>query len=101
MVQDILPSVLPAVVAELREWTVSLRLNAARCLQSVLLLAQGAASAHLPHLLPPLCSAAGDEDQQVAQYVVQAAQVGSSCMPEYCTSADPIKTQPRQIRHVQ
>ncbi len=75
MVQDILPSILPAVVADLREWTVSLRLNAARCLQSVLLLAGAASSAHLPYLLSPLCSAAGDEEGQVAQYVVQAAQV--------------------------
>lgn len=75
MVQSILPSILPAVVADLREWTVPLRLNAARCLHSVLLLAGAAVSAHLPHLLVPLCSAAGDEDAQVAQHVVQAAQV--------------------------
>ena len=76
MVQDMLGAILPTVTAALREWTVLLRLNAARCLQSLLLLAQGAVSAHLPHLLHPLCSAAGDEDQQVAQCVVQSAQVG-------------------------
>ena len=75
MVQDILPAILPAVVADLREWTVSLRLNAARCLQSVLLLAGAAVSPHLPHLLGPLCTAAGDDEEQVAHYVVQAAQV--------------------------
>ena len=75
MVQDILTAILPPIVADLREWTISLRLNAARCLHSVLLLSGGAVSAHLPHLLSPLCSAAGDEDAEVALYVVQAAQV--------------------------
>lgn len=85
MVQDILPAILPAVVADLREWTVSLRLNAARCLQSVLLLAGAAVSAHLPHLLGPLCTAAGDEEERVAHYVVQAAQV---CLPGSFCGAD-------------
>ncbi|KAA6419548.1 MAG: hypothetical protein FRX49_10473 [Trebouxia sp. A1-2] len=75
MVQDILPAILPSVVTDLREWTVALRLNAARCLQSIFVLAGAAPSAHLPHLLSPLCSAAGDEEEQVAHYVVQAAQV--------------------------
>ncbi len=78
MVQDILPAILPSVVADLREWTVALRLNAARCLQSIFVLAGAAPSAHLPHLLNPLCSAAGDEEEQVAHCVVQAAQVSSS-----------------------
>ena len=78
MVQDVLPAILPSVVAELREWTVALRLNAARCLQSIFVLAGAAPSAHLPHLLSPLCSAAGDEEEQVAHYVVQAAQVSDS-----------------------
>jgi len=78
MVQDILPAILPSVVADLRDWTVALRLNAARCLQSIFVLAGAAPSAHLPHLLSPLCSAAGDEEEQVAHYVVQAAQVSDS-----------------------
>ncbi len=78
MVQDILPAILPSVVADLREWTLALRLNAARCLQSIFVLAGAAPSAHLPHLLNPLCSAAGDEEEQVAHYVVQAAQVSDS-----------------------
>ena len=81
MVHDILPAILPPIVADLREWTISLRLNAARCLHSVLLLSRGAVSAHLPRLLSPLCSAAGDEDTQVALYVVQAAQV---CTRQFC-----------------
>lgn len=75
MLQSILPAVLPPIVADLREWTIGLRLNAARCLHSVLLLSGAVVSPHLPHLLSPLCNAAGDEDAQVAQYVVQAAQV--------------------------
>ena len=78
MVQDILPAILPSVVADLREWTLALRLNAARCLQSIFVLAGVAPSAHLPHLLNSLCSAAGDEEEQVAHYVVQAAQVSKS-----------------------
>lgn len=75
MVQDILQAILPPIVADLREWTISLRLNASRCLQSVLLLSGAAVSPHLPHLLSPLCSATGDEDAQVAQHVVQCSQV--------------------------
>lgn len=81
MVQDILQAILPPIVADLREWTIFLRLNASRCLHSVLLLSGGAVSAHLPHLLTPLCSAAGDEDAQVAQYVVQCAQVSPTLHP--------------------
>ena len=75
MVQDILQAILPPILADLREWTTSLRFNAARCLHSVLLLSGPSLPPHLPRLLSPLCSAAGDEDAQVAVYVVQAAQV--------------------------
>ena len=79
MVQEVLPAMLPVIVSQLRDWTVQLRLNAARSLQSALLLAGPATSQHLPHLLGPLCSAAGDEDCQVAAHVVQAAQVSNCC----------------------
>ena len=66
-------------MAQLRDWTLQLRLNAARSLHSTLLLAGPATSQHLPHLLGPLCSAAGDEDFQVAAHVVKAAQVWNCC----------------------
>lgn len=78
MVQGVLPAILPAIVSQLTDWTVLLRLNAARSLQSALLLAGPATSQHLPRMLAPLCSAAGDEDPQVATHVVQAAQVFSA-----------------------
>ena len=87
MIQDILQAILPPIVADLREWTISLRLNASRCLHSVLLLSGAAVWAHLPHLLTPLCSAAGDEDAQVAQYVVQCAQVSHMLHPSQKKSA--------------
>ena len=86
MVQGVLPSLLRPIVAQLKEWTVMLRLNAARSLHSVLLLAEEAASQHLPYLVGPLSSAAGDEDPQVALCVVQAAQVycRTSCTAINC-----------------
>lgn len=77
MVQGVLPAMLPVMTSQLRDWTVLLRLNAARSLQSALLLAGEAVSQYLPHLLGPLCSAAGDEDPDVATHIVLAAQVGS------------------------
>ena len=59
MARDLFPKLLPSLLRGLREWTLSLRLGAARALRSLLLLAGDAATLHLPVLLPALCSAAG------------------------------------------
>ncbi len=59
MARELAPKLLPGLLKGLREWTLSLRLGAARTLRSLLLLAGNAAEPHLPLLLPALRSAAG------------------------------------------
>lgn len=75
MARELLPQLLPPVIQELTEWTVTQRACAARSLHTMLVLSEDAATQHLPALLPSLCTAIGDEEAEVAGYVIQAVHV--------------------------
>lgn len=70
MASSLLPLLLPPLLRELSEWTVSLRACAARQLRTLLVLVEGGITAQLPRLLPALCSAIGDEDGEVAANII-------------------------------
>lgn len=70
LVSSLLPKLLPPIAKELTEWTVALRVAAARNLHTTLVLAEAAATDHLQQLVPALCSAIGDEDADVAGHVI-------------------------------
>ncbi|KAG2487828.1 hypothetical protein HYH03_013545 [Edaphochlamys debaryana] len=73
LVAALLPQLLPALLRGLGEWTVGLRLAAARVLHTALALAEGAAEGQLGRLLPALCSAIADEEAEVASLILAAA----------------------------
>lgn len=75
-----LPSVLPPVIKEIREWTAALRGTASRSLHSMVALAEGAVLPHLPALLPALTTAVADEEAVVALRIIGVAHViGAFC----------------------
>ncbi len=55
MVVALLPQHLPPLARQLGEWTVALRVAAARSLHTTLVMSEGAAAAHAQLLLPALC----------------------------------------------
>ncbi|KAJ7555166.1 hypothetical protein O6H91_05G024700 [Diphasiastrum complanatum] len=75
MVQGFLGELLEPVVKDLRDWTVQIRLGAARVLHTLLIFAEDRASEKLNVLLPALCVAVGEDDLAVVQRVIQAVHV--------------------------
>ncbi|KAG1655968.1 hypothetical protein FOA52_009395 [Chlamydomonas sp. UWO 241] len=84
MVVELLPALLPPVVAELGEWTVTLRQCAVRQLHSLLVLAEAGATPLLPSLLPSLCASIGDEAPDIATCVMGSVHVlGAHARPRH------------------
>lgn len=81
MVRDLLPILLPPIIKELTEWLVAQRVCAARSLHTTLVFAEDAASEHLASLLPALCSSVGDEDVEVAGFVVRSVHIVGAHVP--------------------
>ena len=81
MAQELLPKLLPPLLQGLREWTLGLRLGAARTLRSLLLLAGTASAAHLPTLLPALRFAAGE--------LIWLVHLHKNSPPSYCPRESP------------
>ncbi|KAJ9515484.1 hypothetical protein QJQ45_016497, partial [Haematococcus lacustris] len=75
MARSVLDSLLPPVARELGAWTVPQRAAAARSLHTLLVLAEAGVTPHLLSLLPALCNAIGDDDAEVAGWVVKVVHV--------------------------
>ena len=72
LVSRVVGSVVPPAASALKEWTVSLRLAAARTLHTAMVVAGPAvvAEGRLETLLPALAGAVGDDELDVARWVV-------------------------------
>lgn len=75
MVKVELPRLIPLVSQGTQEWTVPLRLAAARLLHALLIYAEGKAMQYLPEILQSLQRGVADNEAIVAQQVAVAAHV--------------------------
>ena len=81
LVARIMPRMLPTIIEETRSWTLSGRIRASKILRTMLVCAEGAASAHLVDILDALCKMFTDDEAEVRSVALECARVVGACVP--------------------
>ena len=81
LVKRLLPQLLPPVLKELHEWTVSRRSHAAGVLSAILVFAEGSAVSFLPKIINALGNACRDDDESIARRSFACAELLGIFLP--------------------
>lgn len=80
MINDQLPTILPPMLHDVKEWTATVRSTASRSLYCTMALAEHGLTPHLERILPCLCQAVGDEDESITAWIIHCIHVvGAFC----------------------
>lgn len=81
LTQRLLPSIIPPLLEELKDWTVRTRLWAAGALRSIIMLAENGMTNHLDVIIAMLCTGSRDDDMDVRKALGEVSRLLGAFVP--------------------